>query len=164
MKPALALIDKAGGATRRTGTGAAAAAASTARRLPAIIGHPGEQTGAVYKITIGRPDIHVREQGARSTRAWASTRGRRSPGPMPTRWSPATSRCSKHEVTPVLKALRANGIDVVAIHHHMTGVRTGGDLPALLRHGAGRRSWRKGVRAAVDVLGHVAAGSHNTGG
>ncbi len=27
------------------------------------------------------------------------------------------------EVTPVLKALRANGINVVAIHHHMTGVR-----------------------------------------
>jgi len=25
------------------------------------------------------------------------------------------------EVTPVLKALRTNGIDVVAIHHHMTG-------------------------------------------
>ena len=24
------------------------------------------------------------------------------------------------EVTPVLKALRQNGIDVVAIHHHMT--------------------------------------------
>ena len=24
------------------------------------------------------------------------------------------------EVTPVLKSLRANGIDVVAIHHHMT--------------------------------------------
>ena len=24
------------------------------------------------------------------------------------------------EVTPVLKALRKNGIDVVAIHHHMT--------------------------------------------
>ena len=25
------------------------------------------------------------------------------------------------EVTPVLKALRANGLNVVAIHHHMTG-------------------------------------------
>ena len=25
------------------------------------------------------------------------------------------------EVTPVLKALRSNGINVVAIHHHMTG-------------------------------------------
>jgi hypothetical protein len=27
------------------------------------------------------------------------------------------------EVTPVLKALRKNGIDVVAIHHHMTDTR-----------------------------------------
>ena len=29
-----------------------------------IIGHQGEQNGAVYKITIGRPDLNVREQGA----------------------------------------------------------------------------------------------------
>jgi len=28
-----------------------------------------------------------------------------------------------NEVTPVLKALRKNGIDVVAIHHHMTGTQ-----------------------------------------
>lgn len=27
------------------------------------------------------------------------------------------------EVTPVLKALRSHGIDVVAIHHHMTDVQ-----------------------------------------
>jgi hypothetical protein len=27
------------------------------------------------------------------------------------------------EVTPVLKALRANGLNVVAIHHHMTGTQ-----------------------------------------
>ena len=27
------------------------------------------------------------------------------------------------EVTPVLKALRKNGLDVVAIHHHMTGTQ-----------------------------------------
>ena len=27
------------------------------------------------------------------------------------------------EVTPVLKVLRKNGLDVVAIHHHMTGDR-----------------------------------------
>ena len=27
------------------------------------------------------------------------------------------------EVTPVLKALRANGLNVVAIHHHMTDVK-----------------------------------------
>jgi len=28
-----------------------------------------------------------------------------------------------NEVQPVLKALRKNGIDVVAIHHHMTGTQ-----------------------------------------
>jgi hypothetical protein len=28
----------------------------------------------------------------------------------------------EHELTPTLKALRANGLDVVAIHHHMTAV------------------------------------------
>ena len=27
------------------------------------------------------------------------------------------------EVQPVLKALRKNGLDVVAIHHHMTGTQ-----------------------------------------
>ena len=27
------------------------------------------------------------------------------------------------EVTPVLRALRKNGLDVVAIHHHMAGDR-----------------------------------------
>jgi hypothetical protein len=29
-----------------------------------------------------------------------------------------------NEVTPVLKALRSNGLNVVAIHHHMTGQPT----------------------------------------
>jgi hypothetical protein len=28
-----------------------------------------------------------------------------------------------NEVTPVLKALRANGLDVVAIHQHMTSTQ-----------------------------------------
>ena len=48
----------------------------------------------------------------------------------------------EREVTPVLKALRANGIDVVAIHHHMTDVQAGRDLPALLRHRSGGADWR----------------------
>ena len=60
------------------------------------------------------------------------------------------------EVTPVLKALRANGIEVVAIHHHMTDVK-----PAVIfLHYFGRGSAEKlarGVRAAVDQLGKGAA-------
>src|SRR6185295_14476790 len=56
------------------------------------------------------------------------------------------------EVTPVLKALRANGIDVVAIHHHMTDVKP----MVVFLHYFGRGSADKlarGVRAAVDQLG-----------
>jgi hypothetical protein len=33
-------------------------------RFATIVGQDGEQTGAVYKITIGRPDIPLKEMGA----------------------------------------------------------------------------------------------------
>jgi protein-tyrosine-phosphatase len=56
------------------------------------------------------------------------------------------------EVTPVLKALRGSGLDVVAIHHHMTDVK-----PAVIflhYFGAGPAdTLARGVRAAVDQLG-----------
>ncbi len=58
----------------------------------------------------------------------------------------------EREVTSVLKALRGNGIDVVAIHHHMTGV----DPMVIFLHyyGTGPATrLAQGVRAAVDVLG-----------
>ena len=60
-----------------------------------------------------------------------------------------------HEVTPVLKALRANGLDIVAIHHHMTGVE-----PAVIflhYYGTGPAArLAQGVRAALDLLGNPA--------
>ena len=56
------------------------------------------------------------------------------------------------EVTPVLKALRANGIEVVAMHHHMLGTQ-----PAIIfLHYWGKGPAPKlaaGVRAALDQLG-----------
>ena len=62
IKPALALIGK---------TPPAAAAAGRAldgkldtAALTKTIGYPGEQNGAVYKITIGRPDFTMKEMGA----------------------------------------------------------------------------------------------------
>ena len=68
------------------------------------------------------------------------------------RWLPATSRCARTEVTPVLKALRSNGIDVVAIHHHMTGT----EPTVYFLHYWGRgpaRSSPAAFRAAVDQTG-----------
>jgi hypothetical protein len=59
-------------------------------------------------------------------------------------------------VTPVLKALRANGLNVVAIHHHMTDVQP--VVIFLHYYGTGPASnLAQGVRAAVDVLGKTVA-------
>jgi hypothetical protein len=56
------------------------------------------------------------------------------------------------EVTPVLTALRANGIEVVAIHQHMTGT----DPVVMFLHYWGQGTAEKlaqGVRAAVNQTG-----------
>jgi hypothetical protein len=62
----------------------------------------------------------------------------------------------ENEVTPVLKALRKNGLDVVAIHHHMTE-----DRPVVIfLHYWGRGSAEKlatGFKAALDQLGKGAS-------
>jgi hypothetical protein len=56
------------------------------------------------------------------------------------------------EVTPVLKALRSHGIDVVAMHHHMIGT-----APAVIflhYFGTGSAaSLAAGVKAALEQLG-----------
>lgn len=58
----------------------------------------------------------------------------------------------EHEVTPVLKALRANDLSIVAIHHHMTDVKP---LVIFLHYyGAGPAAkLAHAVRAAVDLPG-----------
>lgn len=33
-------------------------------KIMQIVGHEGEQTGAVYKITVGRDDLKVKDMGA----------------------------------------------------------------------------------------------------
>ncbi|MCU1337353.1 MAG: protein of unknown function LppY and LpqO [Bryobacterales bacterium] len=92
-------------------------------KIARIAGHEGEQTGAVYKITVGRDDLKLKERGANinsrmGLNTWAAFFG-----------SDANAEVAgdiamlSQEVTPVLKALRANGLNVVAIHHHMTGTQ-----------------------------------------
>jgi hypothetical protein len=125
VKPALDLIGK--GASRPAATPAAPAAAPAptidTAKLAQIVGTPGEQTGAVYKITIGRDDLKLTEMGApisarMGLNTWAAFVG--------TNESAAVAgdvAMLAAEMTPVLKALRKNGLDVVAIHHHMTGTQ-----------------------------------------
>src|SRR5438477_306374 len=66
VKPAIDLIGK--GASRPAAAPAPAAAAPATTidtaKLAQIVGTPGEQSGAVYKITIGRDDLKLMEMGA----------------------------------------------------------------------------------------------------
>ena len=60
------------------------------------------------------------------------------------------------ELQPVLKALRAGGIDVVAIHNHMTGESP--RLVFLHYWGVGQTAdLAKTLRAALDLTKHAAA-------
>ena len=61
-----------------------------------------------------------------------------------------------NEVTPVLKVLRQNGIDIVAIHHHMTG--TSPTIYFLHYWGTGSvDKLAAAFKAALDQLGKARA-------
>jgi hypothetical protein len=106
----------------------------------------------VYKITIGRPDLDLREHGAAinarmGLNTWAAFTGTDADAVVA-----GDVAMLEHEVTPVLKTLRASGIDVVAIHHHMTG--TNPVVIFLHYYGAGpAQNLARAVRGAVDLLG-----------
>jgi hypothetical protein len=159
VKPAIDLIDQAVKKAQSPASPAPAQAPASLNGadLARIIGTPGEQSGPVYKITIGRPDIDLREHGARinarmGLNTWAAFAGTDADAMVA-----GDVAMLAQEVTPVLKALRANGINVVAIHHHMTDV-----TPAVFfahYYGTGQASTlAQGVRAAVDLLGKTPTG------
>src|SRR5260370_30006425 len=90
-------------------------------KIAKLVGHEGEQSGPVYKITIGRDDLNLKEMGATinarmGLNTWAAFFGSDSNAEIA-----GDVAMLAQEVTPVLKALRANGLNVVAIHNHMTG-------------------------------------------
>jgi Domain of Unknown Function (DUF1259) len=125
VKPALDLIGKGmsrPATTPTPPTGSSSTTIDTAK-IAQIVGQQGEQNGAVYKITIGRDDLKLTEMGApinarMGLNTWAAFVGTNENAAVAGDVAMVAS-----EVTPVLKALRKNGIDVVAIHHHMSDTR-----------------------------------------
>src|SRR5262245_2958424 len=158
LKPALAPIGKSTGSSATAAPASAAApqnALNTAR-LVEIVGTQGEQNGAVYKFTLGRSDLKVVEMGATinarmGLNTWAAFTGTNDKAAIA-----GDVAMLESEVTPVLKALRKNGLDVVAIHHHMTA-----DRPTIIfLHYWGTGPADKlatGFKAAVNELGKHAA-------
>lgn len=149
-KPALDLIGHLAPAAPKSFT-AGGTVLDTAK-LAKIVGHEGEQSGAVYKITIGRDDIAMKEHEAAinarmGLNTWAAFFGTQEDAVVA-----GDIAMLENEVTPVLRALRKNGIDVVAIHHHMTEERP----LVIFLHYWGRGSAEKlatAFKSALDELG-----------
>jgi hypothetical protein len=89
------------------------------KKLDDILGYKGEMSKGVYKYTIGRPDVTLKEHGVIITtffgfNTWAAFQG-----------SPDHAAVAgdftmlEDEVAPVIKALVENGIEIVAVHNHM---------------------------------------------
>jgi len=154
IKPAIQLIGhvkpaeasgKAKPATEKQGT-------LDTDRIAKIVGHAGEQTGPVYKITLGRDDLDVKEMGAKinarmGLNTWAAFVGTNDDAAVA-----GDIAMLESEVTPTLKALRSNGLDVVAILHHLINSK----LMISFLHYWGRGHADKfatGFKAAVNELG-----------
>src|SRR5947207_11354146 len=110
VKPALDLIGKGASRPAAAPPAPAAAPATTidTAKLAQIVGTPGEQSGAVYKITIGRDDLKVTEMGASinarmGLNTWAAFVGTNDNAAVA-----GDVAMRSEEVQPVRKALRKN--------------------------------------------------------
>jgi len=131
-------------------------AAIDTAKIAQIVGHTGEQSGAVYKITVARIDIAMKDHGAAinarmGLNTWAAFYGTQEDTVVA-----GDIAMLEGELTPVLKTLRKNGIDVVAIHHHMTEEKP----LVIFLHYWGRGPADKlanSFKAALDELGKGAS-------
>jgi hypothetical protein len=161
IKPALDLIGHVSPVSMDAKPAAPPAAAATAfpfdtAALNKIAGFEGEKLGSVYKFTLGRDDLHLTEMGAAinarmGLNSWAAFAGNDADAQIA-----GDIAMRESEVNAVLKALRSNGINIVAIHHHMLDTQP----TVIFLHYWGRGPAAKlaaGFRAALDQLG---AGKH----
>jgi hypothetical protein len=123
-----------------------------ATEIERIIGYPGSMGGDVFHITVPRNEVHV------------ATMGTMMPGSMGMNTPFNFQLDGKNaaisgdfmllpaELNPVIKALRANGIEVASIHNHLLD-----NQPALVfmhfwAYGDAV-SLAKGLKAALDRVG-----------
>lgn len=115
-------------------------------KIDAALGVKGMLAQGVYKVTIGRTTrMHGADAGnAMGVNTWAAFAGSDDHAVVDGDFAMLES-----ELQPVLKALRGAGIDIVAIHSHMTG-----EQPRILflhYWGVGPApSLARGLRSALD--------------
>ena len=89
------------------------------KKLDEILGYKAEMSKGVYKYTIGRPDVKLKEHGTTVTtflgfNTWAAFQGTPDHAAVAGDFT-----MLEDEVADVIKALVENGIEVVAVHNHM---------------------------------------------
>jgi hypothetical protein len=120
-------------------------------RIEAVLGAKGTLASGVYKVVIGRTArMHGLDvAAAMGVNTWAAFAGSDDRAVVDGDFAMVES-----ELQDVLKALRASGISVVAIHHHMTH-----EEPRILflhYWGVGPTAdLAKGLRAALDRTRHA---------
>jgi hypothetical protein len=127
------------------------------KRLEEILGYKAEMSKGVYKYTIGRPDVNLKEHGVSVTtfmgfNTWAAFQG------TPDKAAVAGDfTMLENEVAPVIKALVENGIEVVAVHNHM--VHEQPRIFFLHYWGVGNaEQLAKALKAALDQTGKKQSG------
>ena len=120
--------------------------------LDKILQYKGEMNKGVYKYTIGRPDVQLREHGIPVTsfmgfNTWAAFQGTPDHAAVAGDFT-----MTQEEVAPVIKTLIENGIEVVAVHNHM--VHEQPRIFFLHYWGVGNaEELAKGLRAALNQTG-----------
>jgi hypothetical protein len=117
------------------------------KRIEAILGEKGEMNQGVYKVTVGRTTkMHGHAVGkAMGVNTWAAFAGSNEKAVVDGDFA-----VLEDELQPVLKSLRNSGINVVAIHNHMTHEEP--RLIFLHYWGIGSTTdLAKGVKAALDL-------------
>jgi hypothetical protein len=115
-------------------------------KLASTLGHRGDLSGGVYKVTIGRTArMHGHPIGSTmGVNTWAAFSGTNEQAVVDGDFAMTES-----ELQPVLKALRHADIQIVAIHQHMTGEEP--RIMFLHYWGIGRaEDLARGLRAALD--------------
>jgi hypothetical protein len=128
------------------------------KQLDQILGHQGEMNNGVYKHTIGRPDVDLKDHGAKVStflgfNTWAAWQGTPEKAAVAGDFTMLAD-----EVHDVIKTLSENGIEVVALHNHM--VHEEPRVFFLHYWGVGSaEKLAKGLKAALDHTGN-GSGNH----
>ena len=127
------------------------------KKLDEILGYKAEMSKGVYKYTIGRPEVKLKEHGTAVTtflgfNTWAAFQGTPDHAAVAGDFT-----MLEDEVAPVIKTLIENGIEVVAVHNHM--VHEQPRIFFLHYWGVGNaEQLAQGLKAALDQTGKMKNG------